>query len=119
MDYLSPLDAGFLDAEDADKHSSLAIASVVIVAGPAPSQEEFIRAVSARLPSIPRYRHRIRTVPFDLGRPVWVDSAQFDLGYHVRRTALPAPGDEAALARLVGVIHVQRLYRDRPSGSAG
>jgi diacylglycerol O-acyltransferase len=114
MDYLSPLDAGFLDAEDADKHSSLAIASVVVVAGPAPSQEEFIQAVSARLPSIPRYRHRIRTVPFDLGRPVWVDSAQFDLGYHVRRTALPAPGDEAALARLVGRIMSQRLDRDRP-----
>ena len=38
MDYLSPLDAGFLDAEDADKHASLAIASVVIVAGPADAQ---------------------------------------------------------------------------------
>jgi WS/DGAT/MGAT family acyltransferase len=114
MDYLSPLDAGFLDAEDADKHASLAIASVVIVAGPAPSQEKFIEAVSARLPSIPRYRHRIRTVPLDLGRPVWVDSAQFDLAYHVRRTALPAPGDEAALARLVGRVMSQRLDRDRP-----
>ena len=114
MEDLSPLDAGFLDAEDADKHASLAIASVVIVAGPPPSQDEFIEAVRARLPLVPRYRHRVRTVPLDLGRPVWVDSPQFDLAYHVRRTALPAPGDEAALCRLVGRIMSQRLDRDRP-----
>ena len=114
MEDLSPLDAGFLDAEDADKHASLAIASVVIVAGPPPSQDEFIEAVRARLALVPRYRHRVRTVPLDLGRPVWVDSPQFDLAYHVRRTALPAPGDDAALCRLVGRVMSQRLDRDRP-----
>jgi diacylglycerol O-acyltransferase len=114
MEYLSPLDAAFLDAEDEDRHASLAIASVAIVEGPPPSQEEFVAAVMARLPMIPRYRQRVRTVLFDLGQPAWVDDPNFDLGYHVRRTALPAPGDEAALCRLVGRVMSQRLDRDRP-----
>ena len=114
MEYLSPLDSGFLDAEDEDRHASLAIASVAIVEGPAPSQEEFLDLVRTRLPMIPRYRHRVRTVPLDLDRPMWVDDPQFDLSFHVRRTALPAPGDDAALCRLVGRIMSQRLDRDRP-----
>jgi hypothetical protein len=55
---------------------------------------------------IPRYRHRIRTVPLDLGRPVWVDSAQFDLAHHVRRTALPAEaGHRGRLASRGGTEH--------------
>jgi len=114
MDYLSPLDAAFLDAEDEDRHASLAIASMAIVEGPPPRQEDFVEAVKARLRMIPRYRQRVRTVLFDLGQPAWVDDPQFDLGYHIRRTALPAPGDEAALCRLVGRIMSQRLDRDRP-----
>jgi diacylglycerol O-acyltransferase len=114
MEYLSPLDAGFLDAEDEDRHASLAIASVAIVEGPPPSHDRFVALVRARLPLIPRYRHRVRTVPFDLTPPVWIDDPQFDLGFHVRRTALPAPGDEAALCRLVARVMSQRLDRDRP-----
>jgi diacylglycerol O-acyltransferase len=53
-------------------------------------------------------------VPLDLGQPVWVDDPNFDLGYHIRRTAVPAPGDDAALCRLVARIMSQRLDRDRP-----
>ena len=59
MEYLSPLDSGFLDAEDEDRHASLA--SVAIVEGPAPSQEDFLDLVWTRLPMIPRYRQRVRT----------------------------------------------------------
>src|SRR5205814_3201810 len=51
---------------------------------------------------------------FDLGRPVWIDDSDFDIRYHVRRTALPAPGDDAALCRLVARLMSQRLDRDRP-----
>jgi WS/DGAT/MGAT family acyltransferase len=114
MEHMSPLDALFLDAEDEDRHASLAIASVAVVEGPAPSHAEFMDLVRGRLPLVPRYRQKAHQLPFDLGQPVWVDDARFDLAYHVRRTALPAPGDEAALCRLIGRIMSQRLDRDRP-----
>jgi diacylglycerol O-acyltransferase len=114
MERLSPLDAAFLHAEDEDRHASLAIASVALFDGPAPSQDAVIAAVGGRLPLVPRYRQKIRRVPFDLGHPVWVDDPHFDLGFHIRRTAVPAPGDEQALCRLVARVMSQRLDRDRP-----
>ncbi|MEU7909225.1 wax ester/triacylglycerol synthase family O-acyltransferase [Actinoplanes sp. NPDC049118] len=114
MEYLSPLDASFLDVEDEDPHASLAIASIAVLDGPAPSQAEFAEAIRARLPLVPRYRQKVRRVPFNLGRPVWADDPDFDLDFHLRRTALVAPGDDAALQRLVGRIMAQRLDRERP-----
>jgi WS/DGAT/MGAT family acyltransferase len=114
MEHLTPLDALFLDAEDVDRHASLAIASVAVIEGPPPTQAQFVAAVRGRLPRVPRYRQKVRQLPFDLGNPVWVDDSRFDLAYHIRRTALPAPGDEAALCRLVARIMSQRLDRDRP-----
>jgi diacylglycerol O-acyltransferase len=114
MDHLSPLDASFLDLEDQDPHASLAIASIAVIDGPVPGQEELIRAIRGRLPLVPRYRQKVRRVPFNLGRPVWVDDPDIDLDYHLRRTALPAPGDDAALNRVVARVMSQRLDRDRP-----
>lgn len=114
MERLGPLDAAFLAAEDADPHTNMAIASVAVIDGPAPSQEEYVSSVGAVLAAIPRARQRVRRVPLDLGLPVWVDDPNFDAGYHFRRTALPAPGDDATLNRLVARIMSQRLDRDRP-----
>ena len=114
MDRLNPLDALFVDAEDEDPHTSMAIASIAVFEGPAPSQEEFLAALSGRLPLVPRYRQKLRTVPLRLGRPVWVDDPDFDLGYHVRRTALPAPGGDQQLAALMARVMSQRLDRDHP-----
>ena len=53
---------------------------------------ELVRLVQERLSFVPRYRQRVQTVPGHLANPVWVDDAHFDLGYHVRRSALPRPG---------------------------
>jgi diacylglycerol O-acyltransferase len=114
MERMSPLDAAFLDAEDEDRHASLAIASVAVFDGPVPGQDEFVAALDGRLPLVPRYRQKVRRVPLDLGNPVWVDDPHFDIAFHVRRTAVPAPGDEAALYRLVARVMSQRLDRDRP-----
>ncbi|MEU8233300.1 wax ester/triacylglycerol synthase family O-acyltransferase [Actinoplanes sp. NPDC048967] len=114
VEYLSPLDASFLDAEDEDPNASLAIASIAVLDGPAPSQADFTAAIRARLPLVPRYRQKVRRVPFNLGRPVWVDDPDFDLDFHLRRTALAEPGDDAALQRLVGRVMTHRLDRERP-----
>lgn len=114
MDRLNPLDAVFVDAEDADPNTSMAIASIAIFEGPAPSHEEFLAHLAGRLARVPRYRHKLRPVPFRLGRPVWVDDPDFDLRYHVRRTALPAPGGDEQLADLMARVMSQRLDRDHP-----
>jgi diacylglycerol O-acyltransferase len=114
MDRLNPLDALFVDAEDQDPHTSMAIASIAVFEGPAPSQEEFRAHLAGRLPLVPRYRHKLRTVPFRLGRPVWVEDPDFDLRYHARRTALPAPGGDEQLCDLMGRVMSQRLDRDHP-----
>jgi WS/DGAT/MGAT family acyltransferase len=114
MDRLNPLDALFVDAEDADPHTSMAIASIAVFEGPAPGHEEVLAHLAGRLPLVPRYRQKLRTVPFRLGRPVWVDDPEFDLRYHVRRTALPAPGGDRELAELMARVMSQRLDRDRP-----
>jgi WS/DGAT/MGAT family acyltransferase len=113
-DRMTPLDAAFLEAEDEDRHTSMAIASVAVLEGPAPGHDEFVEAIAGKLPLVPRYRQKPRTVPFDLGRPVWVDDPDFDLGYHIRRTALPAPGDDQALCRLIARVMSQRLDREHP-----
>ena len=114
MDRLNPLDAVFVDAEDGDPHVSMAIASIAVFEGPAPSHEEFLAYLAGRLPRVTRYRHKLRTVPFRLGRPVWVEDPDFDLRYHVRRTALPAPGGDQQLAELMARVMSQRLDRDHP-----
>jgi len=114
MDHLSPLDASFLDIEDEDPHVSLAIASLAVADGPPPGHTEFVEAIRGRLPLVPRYRQKVRRVPFDLAGPVWVDEPDVDLDYHIRRTAVPAPGDELAVCRLFADIMSHRLDRDRP-----
>src|SRR5689334_21556989 len=114
MDRLKPLDALFVEAEDEDPHTSMAIASIAVFEGPPPSHEEFLAFLAGRLPLVPLYRRKLRVVPFRLGWPVWVDDPDFDLRYHVRRTALPAPGGDKQLADLMARVMSQRLDRDRP-----
>ncbi len=112
MDRLSPLDASFLHIEDGS--SPMHIASTAIFEGPPPAHAEILKMVASKLPLVPRYRQRVRFVPFELGRPVWVDDNHFNLDYHVRHTALPAPGRDVQLRNLVGRIMSQTLDRTKP-----
>src|SRR4051812_15270796 len=96
---LSPLDTGFLHLEDG--HTSLHIASLAIFEGPVPTQAEVRAAIARKLSLVSRYRQRIRSVPFNLGRPVWVDYPEFDLTQHVHRVSVPSPGGHAELQDLV------------------
>ena len=113
MDRLSPLDAEFVEAEQEDRHVSMAIGSIAVFAGPAPSYEEFVDTIGSRLPLVPRYRQKLRTVPLRIGPPVWVDDPHFDIRFHIRRTALPPPGGDEELAQLLARVMAQRLDRDR------
>jgi diacylglycerol O-acyltransferase / wax synthase len=112
MDRMSPLDASFLHIENAVNH--MHIGSIAIFEGPPPTYEEFEAMVAGKLPAVPRYRQKVRFVPFQLGRPVWVDDPHFNLGYHLRHTALAAPGGDRELRNLVGRVMSQQMDRHKP-----
>jgi diacylglycerol O-acyltransferase len=114
MDRLNPLDASFIDVEDGDQRASMAIALIAVFEGPVPSYDEFLAFLTGRLPLVPRYRQKLRQVPFRLGPPVWVEDPHFDLRYHLRQTALPGPGGDEQLSRLIARVMGQRLDRDYP-----
>lgn len=84
---------------------------------PGPSgfdHDALLAHIEDRIDFVPRYRQRLRRVPGRLATPVWVDDEAFDLGYHVRRSALPRPGTNAQLRDLVARILPRRLDPDRP-----
>jgi diacylglycerol O-acyltransferase len=70
--------------------------------------------VSRRISLVPRYRQKIRWVPGHVANPVWVDDEDFDINYHVRRSALPRPGSDDQLRELVGRLQSRQLDRNRP-----
>jgi diacylglycerol O-acyltransferase len=70
--------------------------------------------VLSRLPLLPRFRRRLMHVPYDMGRPIWVDDDRFDITYHVRHTALPKPGSWEQLVALTTRIQEGLLDRERP-----
>lgn len=76
--------------------------------------ERLVRLIRQRIPFVPRYRQRVREVPFGVARPVWVDDEKFDVTYHVRRSALPRPGSLAQLEELVARLMSRPLDRSRP-----
>jgi WS/DGAT/MGAT family acyltransferase len=90
------------------------VASTSIFEGPAPSHEDFRDHIAARLHLVPRFRQKLRFVPFGQGRPVWVDDPHLNMEYHVRQTALPAPGSVEQLRNLAARIFSQQLDRSKP-----
>jgi WS/DGAT/MGAT family acyltransferase len=111
-DRLTGLDTSFLHMERAGAH--MHVASTIIFEGQAPSHTEFRDHIASRLHLVPRFRQKLRFVPFDQGRPVWVDDPHLNLDYHVRQTALPAPGSEEQLRNLAARIFSQQLDRSKP-----
>jgi diacylglycerol O-acyltransferase len=112
MEQMSALDASFLAVEDSVTH--MHIGAVGIFEGPPPAYEDLRTMVAGKLARLPRYRQVVRFVPLGVARPLWVDDRHFNLDYHLRRTALPAPGGEAELRRLVARVMSQQLDRAKP-----
>lgn len=112
LDRLTAVDASFLAQEGPSSH--MHIGGIVICEGPAPGYEEMLDHIRTRLHLVPRYRQRLAQPPLETGRPLWVDDPTFNLEYHVRQTALPAPGSEDQLMRLVARIMSQQLDRSKP-----
>jgi diacylglycerol O-acyltransferase / wax synthase len=112
LDRLTSTDASFLHQEGTASH--MHIGGVLIFDGPPPEFADFLDHIRSRLHLVPRYRQKLTTPPLESGRPLWVDDPSFNLEYHVRHAALPAPGDEGQLFQLTARVHSQQLDRDRP-----
>jgi WS/DGAT/MGAT family acyltransferase len=111
-DRLTAVDASFLAQEGPNAH--MHVGAVMIFEGPPPAYEDLCNQIRGRLHLVPRYRQKLAFPPLETGRPLWVDDPSFNLEYHVRHTALPAPGTEHQLRALAARIHSQRLDRAKP-----
>ncbi len=115
---LSALDASFIGLEDSRCH--MHVGGVFIFdAEPLKSEaggidiERIRRGIHSRLHEVPRFRQKLAYLPYEQS-PIWIDDDRFRLHYHVRHSALPQPGDERTLKRMVGRIQSQQLDRSRP-----
>ncbi len=116
MRQLSGLDTTFLNLET--RNTPLHVASVILVdPSTAPNgfgYEQVKALIAERLHLLGPYRERLVEVPFGLDQPYWIDDPDFDLEFHVRRIAVPAPGDEGTFADIAARIHARPLDRSRP-----
>ncbi|MEI7914906.1 MAG: wax ester/triacylglycerol synthase family O-acyltransferase [Mycobacteriaceae bacterium] len=111
---LSPADTAFYQRENTS--TPMYVGSLSILRRPRGglSYERLLETVERQLPMVPRYRQKVREVTFGLARPVWVDDPDFDVTYHVRRSALPSPGSDSQLHELVSRLAGRPLDRTRP-----
>ncbi|MCV7219423.1 WS/DGAT/MGAT family O-acyltransferase [Mycolicibacterium elephantis] len=111
---LSASDAAFYQLENSA--TPMYVGSLAILRKPRNglSYETLLATVEQRLPQIPRYRQKVREVKLGLARPVWVDDRDFDITYHIRRSALPSPGSDAQLHELIARLGSRPLDKSRP-----
>jgi WS/DGAT/MGAT family acyltransferase len=112
---LSGLDAAFLAAED--DHQPTHISQLLVLRKPYPDFPAYTawrRQLGDRMHLLEPLRRRLVEVPFDLDHPYWIADPDFDLDFHVRHSAVPAPGTDDQLDELVGRLIAGRMDRDHP-----
>ena len=72
------------------------------------------RVILERIDQLAPYRRRLVEVPFGLDLPYWIEDPDFDIDFHVRHHAVPAPGTPQQLAEVICRIHARPLDRSRP-----
>jgi len=113
-DRLSSLDVSFLYLEESTTPMHVGGVSVFELPEGGFDYDRLVSLIKRRIAFVPRYRQRIRWVPGRIASPIWVDDENFDVTYHVRRSALPKPGTDAQLRDLAARIMSRPLDRGRP-----
>ena len=113
-DRLSALDASFLYLED--QTTPMHVGGIAVFRKPRAGfdYDGLVALIEQRLALVPRYRQKVVQVPGRLARPVWVDDPDFDVTYHVRRSALPKPGSDEQLNDLAARLMSRPLDHGRP-----
>lgn len=114
MTRLSPTDASFYRLVNTPTPMSIGSVSILRRPRAGLSYETLLATVEQRLPQVPRYRQKVREVTMGLARPVWIDDRDFDITYHVRRSALPSPGSDEQLHELIARLAARSLDKSRP-----
>jgi WS/DGAT/MGAT family acyltransferase len=116
MDLLNPIDALFLVAES--REHPMHVGGLQVFEPPADAGPEFLGSLYAELLAATdvraRFRRRQRRILGNFSSVVWSHADEVDLGYHLRRCALPAPGTDPELLDLVGRLHSSLLDRHHP-----
>jgi WS/DGAT/MGAT family acyltransferase len=113
---LSGIDVSFLNMETASTFGHVASLNIYDPTG-APGGaglEATKKAILDRIDLLAPFRRRLVEVPLGLDLPYWVDDPDFDIDFHVRHHAVPAPGTPEQLAETVSRIHARALDRSRP-----
>jgi WS/DGAT/MGAT family acyltransferase len=118
-EHVSPLDATFLELEEADESAHMHIGGLLVFepldGEPPPTLEDLSSHLDVRLGTLPRYRQRLSELHTGgVGWPAWEVDKQFDIAKHVHRAALPAPGGDRELMDWLGDYWSHRLDRRRP-----
>lgn len=113
-DRLSAPDVSFLYLEG--RTTPMHVGGLAIFDVPADGfdYERLVELIEDRISLVPRYRQKVRYVPGHIANPIWVDDADFDITYHVRRSALPRPGSDEQLREFCARIQSRPLDRNRP-----
>ena len=116
MEQLGGLDAAFLSCETPTMHMHICGLLILDIStmGEGDPYERIRAMLEERLPGIAPMRHRLVTVPLNLGRPFWTDDAELHIDRHLRHVRLAPPADDRKLAELVGEFASSQLPRDRP-----
>ena len=116
MQQLTGLDAAFLALDSPTAYGH--VGSVSILRPPAGGEgltlDRLTGLIESRLPLVPLFRRRLVEVPFGLDQQYWIEDPDFDIEFHVRGLALPAPGDDHQLAVQAARLHARPLDRRRP-----
>ena len=126
MKRLAAKDAIFLYTDTPDTHMHIAFAGVFdpsTIPDVDPTDTtavfELVRKMyEDRLHLFPPFRWRMVPVPMNLHHPVFIEDPDFDLDYHIRRAALPAPGGKAELETFVADVISRKLDFEHPPWEA-
>jgi diacylglycerol O-acyltransferase / wax synthase len=114
VERLTSIDAAFLYMESPT--TPMHVGAIALLERPARGVDvdRLVAHIGTRIVAVPRLTQKVRDVPLHLANPVWVDDDQFDLDYHLRRSALPSPGGHGELLDLAARVLSRPLDRARP-----
>ncbi len=117
MKQLTSLDAQFLAMESGGTYGhvgGLALFDPSTAPNGTLTSDDVAAVVGGRIDQLPPFHQRLIKVPLGLDHPYWIEDHRFDLGFHIRDTAVPPPGDDRQLAETVARIFARPLDRRRP-----
>src|SRR5437773_8685904 len=92
VERVGPQDASFFYLETPSVHQHVAGVQILDPSTSAAGELRFadvVALIRSRLHLAPRFRQKVLFPPVPAARPVWVDAAEFDIFFHMRRAALP------------------------------